>query len=292
MKGKIIRGVGGNYFVHLGDQGVYMCRAKGIFRRRGIKPKVGDMVDIVITHKGDREGNIMEIYERKNSLFRPVVANVDQALVVFAAHEPEPNFPLLDTFLITMKKQDVPVIICFNKMDLAGEEEQDRLRTIYENSGCQLVFSAAAEGRGLDRVENLIRGKTTVLAGPSGVGKSSLLNHICRDTVMETGSVSEKIKRGRHTTRHAELIYVGNDSYIVDTPGFSSLSLMDMEKEELAEYFPEFEDYQSDCRFLDCQHRNEPDCAVKNAVDLGEISRQRYDSYLLLYRDLADRKKW
>ena len=272
--------------------GLYECRAKGIFRNKKMKPNVGDIVDIDVISEEEKTGNLTVIHKRKNQLIRPMVANVDQALVIFAVHEPEPNFQLLNRFLIMMEKQQIPVIICFNKMDLASEEEKEQLRQDYENSGCRVLFSSAREGEGIPEIRELLRGKTTVMAGPSGVGKSSTLNTISPKTQMETGAVSEKIKRGRHTTRHSELIYLGEETFLMDTPGFSSLYLEDIDKEELRFYFPEFADYENQCRFNGCSHIHEPGCAVKQALEEGAISRMRYDDYCYLYEELANAKKW
>lgn len=292
MTGRIMKGIGGFYYVEVEGAGLYECRAKGIFRNKKMKPNVGDIVDIDVISEEEKTGNLTVIHKRKNQLIRPMVANVDQALVIFAVHEPEPNFQLLNRFLIMMEKQQIPVIICFNKMDLASEEEKEQLRQDYENSGCRVLFSSAREGEGIPEIRELLRGKTTVMAGPSGVGKSSTLNTISPRTQMETGAVSEKIKRGRHTTRHSELIYLGEETFLMDTPGFSSLYLEDIDKEELRFYFPEFADYENQCRFNGCSHIHEPGCAVKQALEEGAISRMRYDDYCYLYEELANAKKW
>ena len=292
MTGKIMKGIGGFYYVYVEGAGLYECRAKGIFRNKKVKPNVGDIVDIDVISEEEKTGNLTVIHKRKNQLIRPMVANVDQALVIFAIHEPEPNFQLLNRFLIMMEKQQVPVIICFNKMDLATEEEKEQLRRDYENSGCRVLFSSAQEGEGIPEIKSLLKGKTTVMAGPSGVGKSSTLNSISEEKQMETGAVSEKIKRGRHTTRHSKLIYLGEDTYLMDTPGFSSLYLTDIDKEELRFYFPEFAEYENQCRFNGCSHIHEPGCAVKEALEEGKISRLRYEDYCYLYEELANARKW
>ena len=290
MRGRIIKGVGGLYDVHVGGDRIYACRARGIFRKKKIRPNVGDYVEIEILSEQDMEGSITVIHDRRNSLIRPMVANVDQALLVFAFHEPEPNYYLLNTFLVMMEQQGVPVILCFNKTDLSSPEERDYVRESFRGSGVQL-HTICARSDDTESIGMLLLGKTTVLAGPSGVGKSSLLNRISGTFSMETGVVSEKIKRGKHTTRHSELIYIGDDSYLVDTPGFSSLDLADMEKEDLKQYFPEFS-YCEPCRFLDCLHINEPDCAVKQAVEEGRISSLRYDNYRLMFENLSAKRKW
>ena len=290
MRGRIIKGVGGLYDVHVGGDRVYACRARGIFRKKKIRPNVGDYVEIEILSEQDREGSITVIHKRRNSLIRPMVANVDQALLVFAFHEPEPNYCLLNTFLVMMEQQGVPVILCFNKTDLSSPEERAYVNESFRGSGAQ-VYMVCARTDDAEDIGKLLLGKTTVLAGPSGVGKSSLLNRISGTFAMETGEISEKIKRGKHTTRHSELIYIGDDSYLVDTPGFSSLDLIDMEKEDLKQYFPEFS-HCGPCRFLDCQHINEPDCSVKQAVEDGRISRLRYENYCLMFENLNTKRKW
>lgn len=292
MTGKIMKGIGGFYYVYVENAGLYECRAKGIFRNKKMKPNVGDVVDIDVISEEEKTGNLVVIHPRKNQLIRPMVANVDQALVIFAVHEPEPNFQLLNRFLIMMEKQEVPVVICFNKMDLASDAEREQLLLDYENSGCHVLFSSAQEGEGIPELKSLLKGKTTVMAGPSGVGKSSTLNSVSEGKQMETGAVSEKIKRGRHTTRHSELIYLGEDTYLMDTPGFSSLYLMDIDKEDLRFYFPEFAAYENQCRFNGCSHIHEPGCAVKEALAEGRISRMRYEDYCYLYEELASARKW
>ena len=292
MTGRIMKGIGGFYYVYVENAGLYECRAKGIFRNKKMKPKVGDLVEIDVLSEADKTGNLTKIFPRKNQLVRPMVSNVDQALVIFAIHEPEPDFHLLNRFLIMMERQQIPVSICFNKMDLATEGERNRIAKDYENSGCQVFFVSAAQKEGIQELRELLKGKTTVMAGPSGVGKSSTLNCVSTHKQMETGNVSEKIKRGKHTTRHSELIYLGPDTYLMDTPGFSSLYLEEMDKDELRHYFPEFAPYENQCRFHGCCHIHEPDCRVKDALEQGEISRLRYEDYCMFYEELAQQKKW
>lgn len=293
MKGKIIKGIAGFYYVHEPvEDRIYECKAKGIFRNKNIKPLVGDDVEIDTDDQPEGKGTIHSILTRKNELIRPAVANIDQALVIFAAAEPSPNFNLLDRFLIMMQKQDVPTIICFNKTDIVGDSELSHLEEIYKNSGCYVTLASMSNKEGVSYLRSLLQGKTTVLAGPSGVGKSSFINLIQPKAQMETGSVSEKIKRGKHTTRHSELIYVEKDTYVMDTPGFSSLFIEDMDKEELKDYFVEFHPYHENCRFLGCMHVNEPSCGVKEALENNKISRVRYDNYVLLYDELRTKKKY
>lgn len=292
MKGKIIKGIAGFYYVHDGRSKVYECKAKGIFRNRGIKPLVGDDVEFTILDEADAEGNIDAILPRRNALIRPAVANVDQAMVLFAVTHPDPNLNLLDRFLVMMEAQEVPVTLCFNKLDLASGGQMDKYRLIYEPAGYQVHFISALEEIGLAGMRNLMRGKTTVLAGPSGVGKSTLINSIQPEAKMETGEISRKIQRGKHTTRHSELFYVEADTFMMDTPGFSSIYIEEMAAEELRNYFPEFSGYEEDCRFLGCVHIGETVCGVKEAVKDGQISGSRYHNYRLLYQELKDKRRY
>lgn len=292
MTGKIIKGIAGFYYVHVENAFVYECKAKGIFRNQKIKPLVGDNVELEILDEEKKLASIVDILPRKSELIRPSVANADQALVVFAAKDPEPNFSLLDRFLILMAKQKLPVIICFNKKDLISEEERQKIENGYRNSGYEIRFLSAKEKDGLEEIAGLMEHKTTVLAGPSGVGKSTLVNLLQPGVRMETGEVSEKIRRGKHTTRHSEFIWMKEDTYILDTPGFSSLELEEIEAEELKHYFPEFHPHEGKCRFRGCVHENEPDCAVKLAGKAGLVSKQRYLSYLQLYKNLKEKEKY
>lgn len=292
MKGKIIKGIAGFYYVHDGRNKIYECKAKGVFRNRNIKPLVGDDVEFMVLDEKEGTGNIDAILPRKNKLIRPAVSNVDQAVVVFAVTEPLPNLNLLDRFLVMMERQEIPVIICFNKIDLSGGKEIEELRAIYGPAGYTLHFISTYEAAGLEKLHELIAGKTTVLAGPSGVGKSSITNFLQPEARMETGVVSEKIKRGKHTTRHSELFFVENGTYMMDTPGFSSMYIEDLEPNELKDYFPEFSEYEEECRFLGCIHVGEKVCGVKTAVADGKISRSRYDNYLLLYQELKDKRRY
>ena len=292
MQGKIIKGIAGFYYVHVAGSGIYECKAKGIFRKDGVKPLVGDDVEMEVTHEKDMEGNIMRILPRKNELVRPAVANIDQALVVFAVTKPKPHFNLLDRFLVMMETKEIPAILCFNKADIAGDAEIAGLKAVYENCGYPLIFTSAKKEENIDRLKELLQGKTTAAAGPSGVGKSSLINRLQSGVKMETGSISRKIERGKHTTRHSELIMLGDESYIMDTPGFSSLYAGNMEKEDLKYCFPEFAPYEGKCRFNGCGHIHEPGCAVKQAADEGKIHRIRYEDYVMMYRELQERKRY
>lgn len=291
MQGKIIKGIAGFYYVHADNDIVYECKAKGIFRNRKIKPLVGDDVDIEIVDADNEKGNIVDILTRKNELIRPASANIEQAMIIFAVANPQPNYNLLDKFLVMMDYQEVPTIICFNKADLINEDERRQLEEIYHGCGCKVIFTSTLTGLGIDEMKDLLRHKTTVLAGPSGVGKSSVTNLILPETRMETGGVS-KIGRGRHTTRHSEIFNVEGDTYIMDTPGFTSLNIPVMEKEDIRLYFPEFDEYEGTCRFNGCVHVNEPDCSVKAAVENGKINKRRYNSYVGIYNELKEQKKY
>lgn len=290
MQGKIVKGIAGFYYVHIVGSGVYECKAKGIFRKEKLKPLVGDNVNIEIL--GENKGNITEILPRKNELVRPAVANIDQALVVFAAAKPAPHFNLLDRFLVMMERKEIPVVLCFNKEEIVSSEELQKLREVYSGCGCALVFASAREVTNIEAIRELLKGKTTAIAGPSGVGKSSLINLLQPEANMDTGSISTKIERGKHTTRHSELFPLDADSYIMDTPGFSSLYVNDFDKEELKYCFPEFAPYEGCCRFSGCDHIHEPGCAVKAAVEQGKIHSIRYEDYTEMYEELKSKRRY
>lgn len=291
MQGKIIKGIAGFYYVHT-SLGLAQCKARGIFRKDQIKPLVGDDVEIELTTQEPLEGNIIRILPRKNRLVRPASANIDQALVIFAILRPDPNYNLLDRFLITMEQRNLPVVICFNKKDIASPQELTMLEEAYGGCGYQVLFMSGSRGEGIEEVKSCLAGKTTVLAGPSGVGKSTLINALHPQANMEVGEISKKIGRGKNTTRHAQLFALGEDTYIMDTPGFTSLYLENVEKEELQGYYPEFGEYEKNCRFGGCAHISEPICGVKQALAGGKISQVRYDNYVTLYEELKNKKKY
>lgn len=292
MQGKIMKGIAGFYYVHDGKEDIYECKAKGIFRNKKVKPLVGDNVRFDILDEHEKKGNIIEIETRKNELIRPAVSNVDQALVFFASMNPNPNFNLLDRFLVMMERCRLPVHICFNKTDLIEKEYIEELRENYKNTGYSIHFTSTYTKEGLEEIRELLKGKTTVLAGPSGAGKSSVTNEIFPDASMETGGLSSKINRGKHTTRHSELFYMGENSFIMDTPGFSSMYLEDIEAGDLKNYYPEFAQFAPECRFLSCVHVNEPVCGVKRALENKEISRIRYENYIALYNELKEKRRY
>lgn len=292
MNGKIIKGIAGFYYVHTATDGVYQCNAKGVFRKRGEKPLVGDDVEIDIIDREKHLGHVIKILPRKNQLIRPAVANIDRALVVFASLSPEPNLNLLSRFLVMMEQNEIETTICFNKSDQLEQDKITELCNVFAGSGCEIITTSVINNDGMERLREILDGHTTALAGPSGVGKSSILNAIFPEANSATGDISEKINRGKHTTRHTEIFNVGKDTYIMDTPGFTSLDFFGIEKDTLRFYFNEFENYEGQCRFNGCVHVNEPDCAVKKAVEEGIISSKRYDIYIELYNELKDKRKY
>ena len=286
--GRILRSLSGFYDVQT-DKGLVTCRARGILRKEGNSPLTGDMVEITV-EKG--KGMVEKILPRKNSFIRPAVANID-ALVVFAANVNPITEPfLIDRVAAIAGDQEVPVILCVNKCDL--DPAVDLVR-IYENAGFTVICTSAETGEGVEALRDLIAGKLTAFTGNSGVGKSSILNRLCPELELATGEVSEKLGRGRHTTRHVQLYKLGEDTYVADTPGFSSFDTDQMDiilKENLQYAFPDFGKYIGQCRFDDCSHRKEPDCAVRAAFEAGQIEKSRYDSYLKLYEKASQINLW
>ncbi len=292
MQGKIIKGIAGFYYVHDGHSRVFECKAKGVFRNKKIKPLVGDDVCFDIIDDEKAIGNITQICERRNSIIRPAVANADQAVIVFAMSNPEPNLDLLDRFLIMMEYQEIPCTIIFNKSDLSDVSQEEKFRKLYEPAGYGIHFISVKNGSGMENIRSVFSGRTTVLAGPSGVGKSSFMNWLYPEAFMETGELSQKLGRGKHTTRHSELFPVGDNSYVFDTPGFSSLSIDFLQYDSLRFYFPEFDDYEGKCRFNGCLHDKEPECAVKEALEKKLIGRERYDNYIYLLNELKNVRRY
>ncbi len=290
-EGIITKGIGGFYYIdHQGT--IYECKARGIFRKNNLIPMVGDRVMISILNQEKGLGIIEEILDRETELIRPAVANVNQAIVVFAVTQPAPNLSLLDRFLVLAESQELDITICLNKVDLISEEEYREIVDIYASTGYRLILTSKKDGRGIEALREALKDKITVFAGPSGVGKSSLLNEIQSNILLQTGEISSKNDRGKHTTRHVELIAVEGLGWVVDTPGFSSLTLDFMEAEDLPFYFNEFQPYVKDCRFNSCLHNNEPQCSVKQAVEEGKIHISRYESYKLLLEEIKKNRRY
>ena len=286
--GRILRSLSGFYDVQT-PKGVVTCRARGILRKEGNSPLTGDMVEISV-EKG--KGMVEKILPRRNWFIRPAVANVD-ALVIFAANVNPVTEPfLIDRVAAIAGDREVKVYICINKCDLDPAVDLER---IYRHAGFPVILTSAETGEGVEELRELIKGKLTAFTGNSGVGKSSVLNRLCPDLALPTGEVSEKLGRGRHTTRHVELYRLEEDTYVADTPGFSSFDTDQMDvilKENLQYAFPDFGAFIGNCQFHDCSHRKEPGCAVTAALAAGQIEPTRYDSYLRLYEKISQIKLW
>lgn len=283
MIGKIIKLTGGFYYVK--DDKVYETRARGLFRHKDEKPVVGDIVDFEV--EKEMLGYITNVHPRKNMLKRPPVANVDLALVIIPTKNPNPNIFLIDKVLAEYEKEDMTVKIVISKADL-DKDYANELKNIYEKAGYETYIYSAITGEGKESIKNLLEGKTTALSGVSAAGKSTLISNILNIN-LETGTVSSKLNRGKHTTRHVEIFPGENNTFIFDTPGFSSYEV-DVEAEDLKYYFREFNKYS--CKFNDCHHVNEPGCGVKAALENGEVEDTRYESYIRLYEELKNRRKY
>ncbi len=287
MKGLIIKGIGGFYYVRT-DSGVIQTRGRGIFKKDGITLMVGDRVDIDILPDGD--GVINRIEPRDNCFDRPPIANVDLLMVVFSGAKPRPNFDVIDKFLIMSEHHNVEAVLCMNKCDLVKESYINEIKKRYEGT-YRFLSVSAEEMIGIQDIRDVLKGHKTAFAGPSGVGKSTILNILIPEAQMETGAVSDKTSRGRHTTRHVEIFDLDEESMIFDTPGFTSFNITGVEAEELASYYPEINTYLGKCRFDDCVHMKEPECAVRKAVGDGEIPEERYESYKKNYYELIELAK-
>ena len=285
MEGIIIKGIGGFYYIKT-EEGIIECKARGKFRYNSLKPMVGDRVTIKVENG---KGVIEEIHERSSELIRPTVANVTQAFVVFAIKNPDINLDLLNRFLTLCEYDDIHAVVCLNKEDLCTEEEKENLKELINDIGYEVLFINAKEGKGFDALKERLENNITVLCGPSGAGKSTLLNAFIDREHMETGSVSEKIGRGKHTTRHSELIDVDN-GYLVDTPGFTTLDVTFIDRDSLKYCFPEFNEYNNLCKFNGCNHYKEPKCAVKEAVEEGKINKLRYEFYIKTLEEIINRR--
>lgn len=285
MRGIIYKGIGGFYYVRDPQGAEIECKARGKFRKEHITPMIGDEVEVEVKNG---KGSIVSIAERRTKLVRPPVANIDTVVIVAAAKSPDPNASLIDRMIVNAEINGIEPMICFNKIDLASVSE---LEAIYRNAGYKTVSVSAERGEGIDELRGLIKGRIAAFAGVSGVGKSSLLTLIT-GSALETGAVSEKISRGRHTTRHVELFPTEDGGYVLDTPGFSSVETEDIELSEIEQCFPEIAAAASGCRFRGCAHIGEPDCAVKALVESGEIAGSRYNSYKELYELRKGKKEW
>ncbi len=280
--GIIIKGIGGFYYV-ASEDGAYECKARGIFRKNGLTPMVGDKVVFSITDTILKKGSMDQILERSSVLVRPAVANVNQLVVIIAVKSPDPDLLLLDKLLVTAEMNEMKAVICINKMDLDTEGKSEDLRSAYVKAGYDVLETSLKEKKGFDEFKTVLNNHISVFAGQSGVGKSTLLNKIMDTMVMETGVLSNKIDRGKHTTRHAELIELAGGGYVVDTPGFSSFELADVGYMDLQHYYPEFRNYIKECRYTGCSHVRELDCGIKKAVEREQISEGRYGRYVKLY---------
>ena len=285
LEGVIVKGIGGFYYVDTSD-GLIECRARGIFRKKGMSPLVGD--EVVISTEDGKTGAVDEIKPRRNSLIRPAVANVTHMMAVVALESPKPNPYVLDKLIASAEFANLKISVCFNKSDLTADTS---LAEVYTKAGLNTVIASAADNVNVDGLKVLLKDEITVFAGNSGVGKSSLLNRIMERDLFETGKISDKTERGRHTTRHSELVSLPFGGYIIDTPGFSSFELDMIPLEELSGLFREFKNHTTGCRFLDCRHISEPDCSVTAAIENGEISQVRHESYKQLYDEIKKAKQ-
>ncbi len=290
IKGIIIKSQKDIYYVDT-EENIYLCRARGVFRERKIKPLVGDRVEIQIID--DKNAYIIDVFDRTSETIRPPVANMDQIMLVQTIDDPSLNLNTLDKYLVMLEHYQIDVFLVINKIDLTSPDQVEKIRDLYASAGYDVVLVSAQESINIDGLKAKLKGKITAMAGPSGVGKSSLLNSLSLDHQVETGKVSRKTSRGKHTTRHSELFLIDKDTYILDTPGFSSIDLSFIDEErDVKSYFREFRDYEDKCRFQDCIHVNEPQCEVKKQVEKNIIKKSRYDNYLFIYQEIKNKRRY
>ncbi len=298
MTGQIIKGIGGFYYVKT-ESGIFECRGRGALKNKGIKLQVGDLVEISEVELSreardrglDHEGVIDDILPRKNQFLRPPIVNVDMICVTFAGRDPEPAFSMTDKFILASELKGTETVVVINKSDLLDEEELRAMEEIYSGA-YRVVKTSCVTGQGLQELKDLLRGKVAAFAGPSGAGKSTLVNCIVPEARMETGSVSDKTLRGRHTTRHVEILETEGGGLVYDTPGFTSFDIPEIEEDELRHLYPEIERFGGRCRYDNCRHLKEPGCAVKEAVKAGDISAVRYASYKTNMKEIREKRKY
>ncbi len=291
-KGKILKGIGGFYYIKPDNcSDIIECKARGKFRNLSLVPIIGDVVDVELSDEAGK-GSIAHIYDRKNSFIRPAVANIDILVIVAACDNPKPDFAFIDKMLAIAYTKNVECVICFNKTDLADDATVESYAKIYTDIGYKVICTNFESALGAEQLRQLINGKTTAFTGFSGVGKSTLLNNLIGNEYMQTGEVSKKLGRGKHTTRHVELLEYADGSYIADTPGFSTLDLPDIDASMLKECFVEFSEYSDNCKFADCMHTSGKFCGVYDAVECGKIHKGRYQNYISFYNTLKDKKEW
>lgn len=284
MIGKIVKAISGFYYIEYENK-IYECRAKGILKKNNISPMVGDNAEFEIINEST--GNLVTVVDRKNSLIRPPIANIDKVIIVIAVTNPEPSLLFIDKQLAFLEKYDIPATICLNKIDIG---EAEKIKSIYECIGYNVILTSVKDKIGIEELKNEIRKKTVAFVGNSGVGKSSLTNKLVNEVIMEEGNLS-KIERGKQTTRHSELLKVEDNTYIIDTPGFSSFDLENVELSELAGLFREFNEYMPNCRYRDCRHVLEEECGIKAAVENGKIAIDRFENFKVIYDEISKRRK-
>lgn len=286
MKGIITKGIGGFYYVGCNGT-IYECKPRGIFRKDNIKPTPGDYVDVEID--GDNIGTITSIYPRNNCLIRPPICNITQVVIITAVIEPQINYDFLNKIILMAELIRIKVILCFNKVDLIDDNKKDMILNEFLNTNYQIIFTSTKENIGIDELKNILKNEISVFSGSSGVGKSSLMNKIIPGISLETGELSTKVSRGKHTTRHVELFTLDDNSFIADTPGFSNVDITkDIPDGDLMDLFPEFSQYLGKCKFNTCLHHKEPGCEIKRSVEKGEISLRRYDFYIQCLKEIQN----